>query len=656
LRDLFTPEHQRIDDDLEVPFFVVDSAAAFPTGVKVQAYSRVVVHDDVIRRPRPGETASYELMKGTRRSNGKPWMAAYDKAGNRVDFNQVREAVLNKYAEKYGNLDPALHDELAKAGSKPTSVALWLLGENPPPEKSTRRQSAKMPAAEAAERRRLFELSSRFVKQYQLGSIDKNVRVDPGAPIVFAELDAETIKRLAAAPEVAMVFYYDKKGIPDLTDSLAISQTDVAHNVGYTGKRVKVAVYESGPDVTTNLDITARFTTDPETSAHARLTHGIIKNIQRNRPHGYAPDCLLHSANAFFLDAIRWAADEGCSVISQSFHREEEETNPNQSFDDLFKDRMVLHWPWPTICEAAGNILSDDSEDEFVNHKGFNRLTVGNHNDLANDMSFDTVFRNPQSEHGDRELPEISANGTRVTAVGVTNSGTSFAAPAVAGAAACIQEANRLLTFWPEGCRAILLASARLNPDGGTWGNDLISEVDARDGTGALNTLNAVRIAEHRRGRNERPAPAGWDVNILRSKDVGLNDEATFSYNISVPKHTSIFTTTVKVALAWDSEIVVRRIHHNLRLVTSELTVDLDLFVFDSNGDDVAHSLSFDNSYEIAEFKARHGETYTIKIRRASGTHDVQYGIAWQTISTSPFGGGGTGGTNPSILQRRRKR
>jgi hypothetical protein len=44
-------------------------------------------------------------------------------------------------------------------------------------------------------------------------------------------------------------------------------------------------------------------------------------------------------------------------------------------------------------------------------------------------MAGDTVFRNPASSHGDRELPEICANGTGVSVVGLSDSGTSFAAP-----------------------------------------------------------------------------------------------------------------------------------------------------------------------------------------------------------------------------------
>ena len=66
-------------------------------------------------------------------------------------------------------------------------------------------------------------------------------------------------------------------------------------------------------------------------------------------------------------------------------------------------------------------------------------------------------------------------------------------------------------------------------------------------------------------------------------------------------------------------------------LFTGQLPLqsDFDLKVFDSAGNLVAYSGSWDNSYEIAEFKGLPGAEYTIRIRRWSGTGNVWYGIAW---------------------------
>jgi subtilisin family serine protease len=95
--------------------------------------------------------------------------------------------------------------------------------------------------------------------------------------------------------------------------------------------------------------------------------------------------------------------------------------------------------------QGAGNYWSTDPdgimppESEFVNHKTYNGLTVGNHDDLNSAMSGDSVFRNPTTVRGDRELPEVAANGSSVTAVGLTMSGTSMAAPAAAGCVALLR-------------------------------------------------------------------------------------------------------------------------------------------------------------------------------------------------------------------------
>jgi hypothetical protein len=87
---------------------------------------------------------------------------------------------------------------------------------------------------------------------------------------------------------------------------MAIAGSDDVHALGFRGAGIRVAVWEDGPDDTTNLSIAGRFTSSPSTSDHSRHVHGIIRNVERNAPRGHARSCQLFSANDKDLDALDW--------------------------------------------------------------------------------------------------------------------------------------------------------------------------------------------------------------------------------------------------------------------------------------------------------------------------------------------------------------
>ena len=640
---LLSSKNGELSPEISIPFQLVDSKARVPSDVAVESMVRLkITARGVQRLPlfEPVRGAYVEIVKGVNRRTQAPVRLAFDQTGKRFNEERALKELEKKRGARFGKVHESLYERLQGARPDETlTVAVWAAGVSeidPDEKKSLARESAEPRIPRAAAER--ADESVRIAQELGRIATDhgaREVRADDAAPVVFARMRKREIQQLAKRKEVAAVFLYDPEGIDDLKDSIAIANSDDVHTAGPKGSGVKVAVWEDGPTSTANLVIEARYDSSPNTSDHSENVHAIIKNKEANKPHGHAPECKLHSANSKDLDALRWAVkDRGCTVINQSFHRSAEPGSSGLSFDDVYKDWLILNWPYPTICQAAGNYWNGDPDgisppsDEYVNHKGFNSFAIGNHDDSASAMSSSSVFRNPATSHSDRELPEIAANGTSVTADGITMTGTSQASPAAAGVAALLQSTSGTLKSWPEGVRAIMLAGATKNVAGDTWWQDVVDDDDTSDGSGAVNAFESFRIAQNRRSPNASPTRRGWDVGTLDSSDFGSNGLSTFAYRIQVPRFW-FGPRHVKVALAWDSKVTTFSILGITIPLSSQLTVDLDLKIFDRNGVQVGYSGSWDNSYEVAEFDAIPGETYDIRIRRWSGTDWTWFGLAW---------------------------
>ncbi len=573
----------------------------------------------------------FGLIKGMSIDGKETYEIAVNERGQQVDIDAILREDKRAYLKKYGKISPTLYNKMAKnRPGERLPVVLWLAVDEEKVDKSEfdDQQLQRVPQSLLNYRQQNQEAQSNL--RTLLGQkLQIEVQAESDVvPALYLELTPSQIQKLNRWDEVGGLFLHETEGFDDLADSMAISNADdVVNTLGFDGTGSRVCVWEGGPDVLTNLVISDHYTTPwPGDSWHARLVTGIIRNSESGgAPNGYAPNATVYSGNSYDpnniydVAALDWCVNspQRSRIINQSFHYWSEQYNGDLSANDLHKDYMAVHYPYPTIVQAAGNGPSS----EFVNHKGFNSLTVGSHNDTATTMSGFSVSLNPNSPHGDRELPELAANGEDVTAVGRTANGTSFSSPAVAGTVALLHEANTTLRSWPEGNRAVLLAGATQNVSGNTWQQDVSAGVDARDGSGALNAEESVQIALNRISINNSASTRGWNVGTLVDSSFGSGEhpESTFSYHIQVP---STGGNHVKVALAWNSEVTNSP-------ATSELVIDMDILVYDGSSI-VARSASWDNSYEIAEFNGVAGRTYTVKLRRWSGAGEQTfYGLAW---------------------------
>ena len=639
ISELLEAKGERFPKLIVIPFKLDKLAGKVPDGARVDNIARVQIGEHHSRKLRPGQDAEkdteyVEFVKYVDAKSNKPDEVAFDRHGQRVDGIAKIDGLRRRRLAKFGRLHENLHDHIQGKSDKDTvDVVVWphLDKALTTHDKPTDKPADGPTSGEKEADKEIAKRKDKVTKTLQdLGAKIQNRHTN--SPAVHATVTVAQAQKLkdSSPDDVGVALLDDTRGFPDLANSQAIGRANQAQNRGFTGSGVKVAVFEDGPSILTNLTFAGRYQANPPASDHARLTNAIIQNTEPSKPHGYAPGCSLYSANSYDNQALQWALDQGCTVISQSFHRGNENNSATVQPDDILKDWMVLRYPFPTIVQAAGNI-DGGAASEYVNHKGYNSINAGSHDDAAAFMAADSDFENPTSAHGDRELPEIAANGTGVTANGQSMSGTSFAAPAVAGAAALIQGVSATLRSWPEGCRAILLASAGRNVSGSTWFIDVSGRHDGADGAGALDCDSACLTAQSRQGRGNAAVARGWDIGTLATADFSTDTKfSTFRYNVRTPAFGGAQVCTVQVALCWDSVVASTATTSVSNPPTATtLTLDFDLFVYNGAGTQVAASASWDNSYEIVTFNAQPNTDYSIAIRRYSGTDNTWFGLAW---------------------------
>ncbi|HVO72637.1 MAG TPA: S8 family serine peptidase, partial [Ignavibacteriaceae bacterium] len=523
----------------------------------------------------------------------------YDEQGNKITSSEIRTKE-NELTENVNNkIHPVLEKEILKAAdTMPIDIAVWLNLEVKEPLKTNYRpeELTAMPSEIAEYRRNLaaaIEDTARKVTIERSGI--QVLRISDLLPLFFAKAMKRTIDLIKNDPLVLGIFYNDRSYSESLNTSLAMSGAAEAQTAGMTnlGKDIKVAVWENAPDVLTNLTIEGYYdATTPNVSNHSRLVCAIIKNKETGKPKGYAPNCKLYSANLSGTDVIaplEWAVKQGCTVINRSFHQDSDQVNAGMQLSDFITDALALHYPYPMIVQAAGNTGQPDdialgitpASNEYVNHKGYNSIAVGSHDEQTErKISSFSTFRNPSSPHNDRELPEIVALGENISAVGLTNwAGTSFASPAVAGSAALLQSLSPIIKFYPEVTRALLLTGSKRNVDGGLWYKDLkqTPKVDQKDGTGALNIYEAITIAKKPYQPKKVALDKGWDYGKLDASSFGPDKISTSEWKIAVPENKK----HVKITLAWNSNANYMEIWAFKFLKDTTLDMDLDILVYD---------------------------------------------------------------------------
>jgi hypothetical protein len=437
-------------------------------------------------------------------------------------------------------------------------------------------------------------------------------------PVITTVIDKSLLYMVADSSAIASIslLRQAKPALPKVAETTRVQKV---WNKGIEGSGVKVAVLEVGGKARQDnpyLDHTQEGTTACN-SNHAAAVAGVIASSNNPR-RGLAPAVDLWiggSCDGFtdeLLDRADDALDWGADIFNMSFGSDAGPDDGELDILDFAVDMGVFDGRITAVA-SAGN--ENCFGDQFVIHPGlsYNSITVGGINDqntasLADDVMYAcSSFLNPWSVNGDRIKPEVVASAKKIRTLKNKSSwlsgnidGTSLSAPVVSAEAALLMDRDSGLIDSPEAVKAIIMASATKNIEGD-------KRLSTHDGAGSVRFDYAEKSA---RGTNR----AGW---------------RSISYDCDRPSSLTIKTTNLKknkrtrIVIAWSTNT-------NYDDYFDRPSADLDLVVRDPDNNVVATSASFDNTYEIVDFKPTKTGEYRIQVIKTRCNKKPRHvAVAW---------------------------
>jgi len=636
-------------------------------------------------RPLPLTQQQITSVKVVDTSKGLAMGFTFDVDGFLLSDNgrKLRRNEAESHREVFGAISPGLLVEIAETQSgQPLPVAIWLnvheeyldksalLGDEAQLAYCRMEHSARIDSLQNA-----FREAALAIVPYETVA---KIHFVPDVPAATGALSVGEIFSLQALPDVAAILYNPAPVSLAYGDDsftwVSTVQSDlvVPDGTGFPVCVIEECTPENGGQF---LEVVGIFHEGfgQCLSEHAGLVCGAVRNSHPADPNGVAQGSGCYFANFGHWDGQDFAdlyqqlgpAVYGGCVQGNYYIWTYQYTSTR--FIDMYFDYLVKHPPFPVVTMAAGNWVDD------LDTLGWNVLSVGatddaNTTDRSDDIIWDddqcpfgdggSASINPPSDDNkwswDQELPLLVAPGSNISVMGTAASGTSLAAPMVAGVATIMMEANSELVGWPEAVRSILMATATNDVDGtfldsddcwrhdnGTWdcgdvvGPGELRERDDRDGAGEVNAFLASILSGNgfRVEHDSDPQSWGFDYGWMSYSQEFNGDNSWWAKNYYVAAND--WEWPIRIALSWDASVTCYDDEDPTYCFSPSylLDFDLDLYVFEmATGAIVATSLSQSNSYEFVQFIPAPGHTYRIAVKLYEHNHlSTYFGLAWAT-------------------------
>lgn len=561
---------------------------------------------------------------------GEMYVVSLDQAGKQVSLDDALFADRQAYIEKYGKVSQELNLVMAEAGNSKLEVMVWLVDNNPeyiPSRPMPQGFSSEADAEQVLAENMAFgqEHNAEIVNPFmsEIAAFDAFAEADQFAPVVYAELTPAEIAEVGTWASVDMV-YPVVYAEPELNVARQVVGANWMNFIGVKGTNTKLAQVEVGgrvnlanPYLTMTMN-PAYICATP--SFHSTGVAGIVKSTQpftQGIASGayYWAGGSCSGSSAELQSQTTYARIWGAQAVNLSWGQTIGTMVPGPM--DRFYDGFAPNYGMTIVKSAGNNGFPYGTGNGEVTSPGmaYNVITVGNFDDnntvgwAYDKMADSSSYVDPVSTNGDREKPEVAAPGTNIRStltsspwIGDIGSGTSYAAPVVTGSAGLMMEQGWQLKFWPEGVKAILMATAAHNIEGAA----ALSEYD---GAGGIDAKAASYVAAN------NPYWGKW---------------GGMAYSCASPVQTVVNMPLTqgkltRVAIAWDQNPAYT--YYN-----NQPSADIDLLIQAPNGTYIAGSTSWDNTYEVVQFTPSVTGTYKILIWKSRCSLTPKF-LAWAYYS-----------------------
>lgn len=489
-------------------------------------------------------------------------------------------------------------------------------------------QSSKDTLQEAIELKRaifkeLYAKSNAAILNQFISEEDR-VFVSQYAPFAIIKADKATIMELAEKSSVLSISKSNDLISSDESLQIAneITRARYVRDIyGNRGSGVKIGLLERGiPDITdpylASANITIRSYEENEVRPHAtKVARILVGTDNTGENDGYAPDAELYcSAKIYDSDifiGVEWFIDQGVNVINYSGGVLM--TGAYTALDQ-WVDHIAVQHDVHFVKSAgndAGNITSPGMAYNVITVGG---MTAGGSTNVSDFVLYeDTNYE--ETDLGRRaEKPNLVAPAD----VFDPDTGTSYAAPQVAGTIAQLCSYVPALKVKQSAMGAILTASAAKKVEAvgsGEKGDSFLSSVRVTPQSSQISDREGAGILDARWARGIVSYGNYWSYSI---------NATSFPYSKTVTISATANSVT-RVAIFW---LKRNTVDHSSNTVTQLPLADLDLYVYDPNGNLIGCSILSNSNFEIVQFVPQTTGTYTISVSATSCNDKEHVGIA----------------------------